>query len=81
LRRLSLDLTGVPTIYDVSGALVWTTDVNMNGWSYQRAFDSSLGTNPMSVNYFRTSGHWLFAWVAGWLGAAIAVSLRRRSAG
>lgn len=30
------------------------------------------------VNCFQLSGHWLFAWLAGWLGAALAVHFQRR---
>jgi hypothetical protein len=31
-----------------------------------------------AVNCFQLSGHWLFAWLAGWLGAALAVHFQRR---
>jgi hypothetical protein len=83
LRRLSLDVTGVPTIYDgTSNTLVWTTDVNVNTWGYGQPSGSWWQVNSAAaspVNCFRTSGHWLFAWVAGWLGAAIAAMLQRRS--
>jgi hypothetical protein len=83
LRRLSLDLTGVPTIYDgTSNTLVWTTEVNVNTWGYGQPSGLWWPVNAAAaspVNCFRVSGHWLFAWVAGWLGAAIAVMLQRRS--
>jgi hypothetical protein len=37
---------------------------------------------PASVNYFQLSGQWLFAWIAGWIGATIAgqCHLQRTSA-
>lgn len=81
LRRLSLDLTGVPTIYDgTSNTLVWATGVDVNGWGYgQPSWWQVNSASASPVNCFRVSGHWLFAWVAGWLGAAIAVMLQRRS--
>lgn len=31
-----------------------------------------------SVNCFQLSGHWLFAWLAGWLGATVATHFQRR---
>jgi hypothetical protein len=33
-----------------------------------------------AVNCFQLSGHWLCAWLAGWLGAAVATHLQRRGA-
>jgi hypothetical protein len=83
LRRININQLAAPTIYDgTSNTLVWTTDVNVNTWGYGQPSGSwwqvnSAGASP--VNCFRVSGHWLFAWVAGWLGAAIAVMLQRRS--
>jgi hypothetical protein len=35
-------------------------------------------SQPGNINYFLLSGHWLFAWVAGWLGSVIAVHCWRR---
>ena len=29
------------------------------------------------AHHFQLSGHWLFAWIAGWLGALVAVQLQR----
>jgi hypothetical protein len=37
-------------------------------------------TQPGSVNYFQLSGQWLFAWIAGWIGATIAVHCHRVAA-
>jgi hypothetical protein len=84
-RRININQLMAQPIYDgTSSTIVWTTDLNLNGLGYGQPVGSFWQASPVvagPVNCFRTSGHWLFAWVAGWLGAAIAVSLQRRSAG
>ena len=37
-----------------------------------------LVPNVRPVNCFQLSGHWLFAWLAGWLGAVLAGHFQRR---
>ena len=84
-QRINLNQLVAQPIYDgTSSTIVWSTDLNLNGLGYGQPVGSFWQASPVvasPVNCFRTSGHWLFAWVAGWLGAAIAVSLQRRSAG
>jgi len=82
LERININQLLAPTIFDgTSNTLVWMTDVSGNGWYGQPSGSwweyNSAAASP--VNCFRVSGHWLFAWVAGWLGAVIAVMLQRRS--
>jgi len=81
LRRININQLAAPTIYDgTSNTFVWTTDLNVNSWGYEQPSWWQVNSAVASpVNCFRVSGHWLFAWVAGWLGAAIAVILQRRS--
>jgi len=82
LERININQLLAPTIYDgTTNTIIWNTDINLDGWVYQPGRDSSWEAAATPVNCFRTSGHWLFAWLAGWVGAAMAVALRRRSAG
>lgn len=82
LRRINVNQLAAPTIYDgTSGALVWATDIQLTGSGFGQPSWWQVNTAAATpVNCFRVSGHWLFAWIAGWLGAAIAVMLQRRSA-
>jgi hypothetical protein len=81
LRRINVNQLGAPTIYDgTSSTILWASDLNVSGWGYgQPSWWQVNAAAAAPVNCFRASGQWLFAWVAGWLGAAIAVMLRRRS--
>ena len=81
LRRINLNQLGASTIYDgTSSAFILGSDLYVNGWGYGQPSWWQVNTATGSpVNCFRASGHWLFAWVAGWLGAAIAAMLQRRS--
>jgi hypothetical protein len=65
---------------DVSSSFVWTTGVDRSGWGSQQLSNAWWSTSGQPVNCFRAAGHWLCAWLAGWLGAAIAVQLQRRRA-
>jgi hypothetical protein len=41
----------------------------------------TLGSQqPVWTNYFHLSAHWLFAWLAGWLGAIVATHFHYRGA-
>lgn len=42
-------------------------------------YSPSVPFQRPAVNYFRHSAHWLFAWLAGWLGAALAAHFHGRS--
>ncbi|HEX5103293.1 MAG TPA: hypothetical protein VFV87_05755 [Pirellulaceae bacterium] len=72
-RRVGLDLWGLPVegrapslIFDTSGSALWTTQV------------ISAGPSPTdSANHFQLSGHWLCAWLAGWIGAVLAAQFWR----
>jgi hypothetical protein len=39
----------------------------------------AAGSTPPAISQFQLSGHWLFAWLAGWLGAALATHFQARS--
>jgi hypothetical protein len=52
---------------------------SINSWVYLQGVPAS-GMAVPGPNHFRLSGHWLFAWLAGWLGAALAVRFHRRRA-
>jgi hypothetical protein len=83
LGRINVNQPFAPTILDgTSNTLVWSLDVNASGsgWGYQPTGNLAYDGSTASVNGFRLSGQWLFAWVAGWLGSAIAVALERRAA-
>ena len=66
---------------DVSGSLlvdgvsptIWT-----NSSSFAYTFVSPTPAQAPVVNCFQLSGHWLSAWLAGWLGAAVATHCQRR---
>jgi hypothetical protein len=75
LRRLGLDLVGV-NLLDGTTSTIWMSD---NRLPYSLALNSATGTTSPTVNCFRLSGHWLFAWLAGWLGSVLAVHFYRRS--
>ena len=81
LRRININQLVAPTIYDgTSNTLIWATDLNLTGMGYgQPSWWQVNAAAASPVNCFRASGHWLFAWIAGWLGAAIAVMLQRRA--
>jgi hypothetical protein len=38
----------------------------------QSLFDQNVASGPTTAGYFHLTGHWLFAWLAGWLGATVA---------
>jgi hypothetical protein len=65
------DLTG--RIVDGTSSTIWF-DVN----SYAYKLTSPTPAQAPVVNYFQLSGHWLCAWLAGWLGAAVATHYERR---
>ena len=76
-RRISLDLFGVPMV-DGTSSTLW---IDPSG-SWTTQIDYGSGTfivNPVGANHFQLSGHWLSAWLAGWLGAVLAVQFQRRS--
>jgi hypothetical protein len=79
--RINLNQVRAPLVLDgTSNTLVWTTGIDLSGWDYRPAPGAWWAEQPTPVNCFRASGQWLFAWLAGWLGAAIAVAFQRRSA-
>jgi len=41
------------------------------------AASTAVVDQAVVAHHFQLSGHWLFAWIAGWLGALIAVQLQR----
>jgi hypothetical protein len=78
-RHINLDLFGVPFVDATSNNSVWL-DVSGNGsWMIPTSMGSSLvAANPVAANHFQLSGHWLCAWLAGWLGSLLAVHFQRR---
>lgn len=79
-RRININQLFGPNVVDgTSNTLVWTTDIDLNGWSYRPVAQGWWGDQVAPVNCFRASGQWLFAWLAGWLGAAIAASFYGRA--
>jgi hypothetical protein len=47
-----------------------------SGWiSYPAG--SGVAESATAAHHFHLAGHWLFAWVAGWLGGLVAVQLQR----
>ena len=38
---------------------------------------SDVLESATAAHHFQLAGHWLFAWIAGWLGSALAVQLQR----
>jgi hypothetical protein len=78
-RRINLELFGLPFVDATSNNSVW---LDMNGnWTIPTSMGSSLvAANPVAANHFQLSGHWLCAWLAGWLGSLLAVHFQRRAA-
>ena len=76
---IGLDLLGVMPTDGTSNSFIWT-DYDLNGRIYRTGGWSPFTPGGVPVNLFRASGQWLFAWLAGWLGAAIAVFLHRQTA-
>jgi hypothetical protein len=72
---------------DISGVVDWNgvvdgTSSTIVGGSGLVVFPYPLqASQPGNVNYFQLSGQWLFAWVAGWLGATIAAHCWRQQSG
>lgn len=68
--------------------LNWNGRTNVNTSTFLLNYDylapTSAGmfgpaTDPAAnANHFQLSGHWLCAWVAGWLGSVLAVHFQRR---
>jgi hypothetical protein len=68
-----IDLSSGGRIIDgTSNTLIF----NGGAWTY--SLSTTTPTTPPVVNWFQLSGHWLFTWLAGWLGAAVAVHCERR---
>lgn len=65
------NMSGVP-YYDGTGSSIWTDP----GWVSYPAGSGTLSSAAM-MQQFHLSGHWLCAWIAGWLGSALAVQLQR----
>jgi hypothetical protein len=69
---------------DISGVVDWNGVVDGTSSTIVSSGGVALFPYPLqvsqpgNVNYFQLSGHWLFAWVAGWLGATIAAHFWRR---
>jgi hypothetical protein len=61
---------------------IWNRTLLGSTWSYVDVNDGAITISPASqvaaVNCFQLSGHWLFAWLAGWLGAVLAAHFQRR---
>ena len=79
MRQLGLDIWGMMPTDGTSNTLYWT-DYDLNGRINLTVGSPAASPAGIPVNIFRASGQWLFAWLAGWLGAAIAVFLYRRAA-
>ena len=70
------DLNGrinINTINDGTGGLVLLD----SGWVSYPAAGTTFDP-PAPAIHFQLAGHWLFAWLAGWLGAVLAVQFQRR---
>ena len=66
---------------NTANSAIWTSSYDVAGWGYPVPPNSGAVTTPVPpAMCFRASGHWLCAWLAGWLGAVIAVQLHRRRA-
>ena len=69
---------------DISGVVDWNgivdgTSSTIFGGGGLALFPYPLQVSqPGNVNYFQLSGQWLFAWVAGWVGATIAAHCWRQ---
>lgn len=69
---------------DISGTVDWngivdgTSSTILSGGGFAPFPFPVQVTQPGNVNYFQLSGQWLFAWIAGWIGATIAVQCQRR---
>jgi len=68
------------TWLDVTGTWMTTNPTGNNVFlNYDSGLLLAAGTSPPEPNRFQLSGHWLFAWLAGWLGAALATHFQARS--
>ena len=68
------NVNGLP-YFDGTGSTLFMD----SGWVSYPA-DSGLVSNAAASQQFHLSGHWLFAWIAGWIGAVVAVQLQRYQA-
>lgn len=72
-QRMSVDLYGV-----------WAANPTANVWIDPGPQPTSWNLSNLtlapadSATHFQLAGHWLCAWLAGWLGAVAAVQCRRR---
>lgn len=69
-----VNVNGLPQ-FDTTGSTLWID----SGWVTYPA-DSGLVANGVNGQQFHLAGHWLCAWIAGWVGAVIAVQLQRYQA-
>jgi hypothetical protein len=60
---------------------LWGRIISGSSWSYID-FNNGIASVPVahvtSVNCFQLSGHWLFAWLAGWFGSLLATHFHRQ---
>ncbi len=72
------------SVWSDSGTIDWngivdgTSSIAVGGSGFAFVPYPLQVTQPGNINYFQLSGQWLFAWIAGWMGATIAVQCQRR---
>jgi hypothetical protein len=72
-RQINLHLLGVP---DVTSNTLWVDSGTV--LTSLAASPGGVYVSEPAANFFQLSGHWLCAWMLGWLGAALAAHFHRR---